>query len=65
MGKLYIRIALVTMCTGGTFGQEFTYDMDDNIYGPTMWTGSCQTGTRQSPINLVVSARPRSTQPHP
>lgn len=51
-------VIFVTMCTGGTFAQtpRYTYDLTDTTYGPTGstgWPSTCQTGTNQSPINLV------------
>jgi len=41
----------------------FTYDLDDNVHGPLKWPGVCQTGTRQSPINLVVGMRVNPAHP--
>jgi len=32
---------------------EFTYDLTDNLYGPSAWPGVCTSGSNQSPINLV------------
>ncbi|ODM94165.1 Carbonic anhydrase [Orchesella cincta] len=61
VAQFWIAGVLLAFCASSAFSSGFCYKEDEGC-GPSTWGGQCQTGTRQSPINLPLgSSHPSST----
>ena len=50
-----------TSATAAEGSSEWSYDVSDTTHGPSKWGGDCQTGKKQSPINIITSSQMIST----